>query len=395
MIRLSGLRIKIYDYISSECDTIMNCELINAAILTRLSYFHLNTMVKLYRHFGSATAIMEQRKDLTKLFPSLPRRVVDDLNNVDVMRGRVEEELAYDEAHGVKAVCLNDGDYPYRLKEAPDAPLMLFYKGTANLNARHVINIVGTRHCTRYGEDLIRHFVAGLRALCPDVIVVSGLAYGVDVHAHREALNNGLETVAVLAHGLDTLYPPSHRDIANEIVRHGGLLTEYMTHTKPDKLNFVRRNRIVAGICDATILVESAKKGGGLITTRIAREYNRDVFAFPGAVGATYSEGCNNLIRDNGAGLITSAEDFAKAMGWEGEAQLEKAKSKGIERQIFPDLSDDERKVVDLLKQTNDLRQDIISVKTAIPIGSVIAILFQLEMKGVVKAYAGGTYHLL
>lgn len=373
----------------------MNFELINTAILTRLSYFHLNTMVKLYRHFGSATAIIEQRNDLPKLFPSLPRRVVEDLNSVDVMRGRVEEELAYGGAHGVKALCLNDDGYPYRLKEAPDAPLMLFYKGTADLNARHVVNIVGTRHCTRYGEDLIRRFVADLRALCPNAIVVSGLAYGVDVHAHREALNNGLETVAVLAHGLDTLYPPSHRDIANEIVRHGGLLTEYMTRTKPDKLNFVRRNRIVAGICDATILVESAKKGGGLITTRIAREYNRDVFAFPGAVGAPYSEGCNNLIRDNGAGLITSAEDFVKAMGWGDEAVLEKAKSKGIERHIFPDLSADERKVVDLLRQTNDLRQDIISVKTAIPIGLVIAILFQLEMKGVVKAYAGGTYHLL
>lgn len=231
--------------------------------------------------------------------------------------------------------------------------------------------------------------------MCPDTIIVSGLAYGVDVHAHREALANGMDTVAVLAHGLDTLYPSSHRDTANEMVRHGGLMTEYMTHTKPDKLNFVRRNRITAGICDATILVESAKKGGGLITARIAREYNRDVFAFPGAVGAPYSEGCNNLIRDNEAGLITSAEDFVKAMGWEDEAVLEKARSQGIERQLFPDLSEEERKVVDILGETNDLRQDIISVKTGIPIGNVIAVLFQLEMKGVVKAYAGGTYHLL
>lgn len=370
-------------------------ELLNTAILTRLSYFHLNAMVKLYRHFGSATAIVEQRKDLPKMFPGIPAKLKEDLNNIEAMRGRVEEELEYDFEHGVKVLCLNDDDYPYRLKEAPDAPLMLFYKGTANLNSRHVINIVGTRHCTRYGEDLIRRFVAGLHALCPDTIIVSGLAYGVDVHAHREALANGMDTVAVLAHGLDTLYPSSHRDTANEMVRHGGLMTEYMTHTKPDKLNFVRRNRITAGICDATILVESAKKGGGLITTRIAREYNRDVFAFPGAVGAPYSEGCNNLIRDNEAGLITSAEDFVKAMGWEDEAVLEKARSQGIERQLFPDLSEEERKVVDILGETNDLRQDIISVKTGIPIGNVIAVLFQLEMKGVVKAYAGGTYHLL
>lgn len=370
-------------------------ELLNTAILTRLSYFHLNAMVKLYRHFGSATAIVEQRNDLQKMFPGIPAKLMEDLNNIEAMRGRVEEELEYDFEHGVKVLCLNDDDYPYRLKEAPDAPLMLFYKGTANLNSRHVINIVGTRHCTRYGEDLIRRFVAGLHALCSDTIIVSGLAYGVDVHAHREALANGMDTVAVLAHGLDTLYPSSHRDTANEMVRHGGLLTEYMTHTKPDKLNFVRRNRITAGICDATILVESAKKGGGLITARIAREYNRDVFAFPGAVGAPYSEGCNNLIRDNEAGLITSAEDFVKAMGWEDEAVLEKARSQGIERQLFPDLSEEERRVVDILSETNDLRQDIISVKTGIPIGNVIAVLFQLEMKGVVKAYAGGTYHLL
>ena len=272
---------------------------------------------------------------------------------------------------------------------------MLFYKGTANLNARHIINIVGTRHCTRYGEDLIRAFVRDLHAMVPDTIVVSGLAYGVDIHAHREALANGMDTVAVLAHGLDTLYPPTHRDDANRMVSQGGLITEYMTRTKPDKLNFVRRNRITAGLCDATILVESARKGGGLITTRIAKEYNRDVFAFPGPVGAPYSEGCNNLIRGCGAGLITSAEDFVEDMGWENEATLEKARSKGIERSLFPDLTEDEQKIVGLLKQANDLRQDMISVKTGINAGNLTALLFQLEMKGVVKAYAGGTYHLM
>lgn len=370
-------------------------ELVNTAILTRLSYYHLNTMVELYRQLGSATAILERLGDVAAICPGLPARVADDLRNADVMRSRVEEELAYDAANGIEAICLNDAAYPYRLREAPDAPLMLFYKGTADLNARHIINIVGTRHCTRYGEDLIRRFVADLRQLCPDAVVVSGMAYGVDINAHRQALANGLDTVAVLAHGLDNLYPPVHRDTANEMLRHGGLLTEYMTNTKPDKLNFVRRNRIVAGISDATILVESAAKGGGLITTRIAKEYNRDVFAFPGSVGAPYSEGCNNLIRDNGAALITSAEDFVKAMGWNDAATLQKARSQGIERQMFPELSDDEKKIVGLLSQTNDLRHDLISVKTGIPIGSVMAILFQLEMKGVVKAYAGGTYHLL
>ncbi len=370
-------------------------ERLNTAILTRLSYYHLNTMVELYRRLGSATAIIEHGKELASMFPGLPARIVSDLNDTSRIRDRAEGELAWAEEHGVTVLCLNDDEYPSRLKEAPDAPLMLFYKGNANLNARHIINIVGTRHCTRYGEDLIRAFVRDLRALIPDAIIVSGLAYGVDIHAHREALDNGMKTVAVLAHGLDTLYPTTHRDDANRMVNQGGLVTEYMTHTKPDKLNFVRRNRITAGLCDATILVESARKGGGLITTRIAKEYNRDVFAFPGPVGAPYSEGCNNLIRACGAGLITSAEDFVKDMGWQNEETLEKARSKGIERMLFPDLTEDEQKIVDLLQHANDLRQDMISVKTGINAGTLTALLFQLEMKGVVKAYAGGTYHLM
>ena len=370
-------------------------EVVNTIILTRLSYFHLNVMVELYRRLGSATAIMDRRKELASMFPGLPPRIINDLNDTACIRDRAEEELAWADDHGVKALCLNDEDYPHRLKEAPDAPFMLFYKGNADLNARHIINIVGTRHCTHYGEDLIRAFVRDLRAMVPDTIIVSGLAYGVDIRAHREALANGMDTVAVLAHGLDTLYPPSHRDDANRMVNQGGLITEYMTHTRPDKLNFVRRNRITAGLCDATILVESARKGGGLITTRIAKEYNRDVFAFPGPVGAPYSEGCNNLIRGCGAGLITSAEDFVKDMGWENEATLEKARNNGIERLLFPDLTEDEKKVVCLLQRTNDLRQDVISVRTGINAGAITALLFQLEMKGVVKAYAGGTYHLM
>ena len=373
----------------------MSSELVNTAILARLSFYHLNVMVELYRRMGSATAIIEQRDELSQLFPGLPRRVFDDLRDIDGMRQRAEEELAYDEAHGIRVVCLNDDNYPKRLKQCPDAPLMLFYKGTANLDSRHVISIVGTRRNTRYGEDLIRHFVADLRVLCPDVLIVSGLAYGIDVLAHRNALANGMDTVAVLAQGLDTLYPPSHRDTANEMVRHGGLITEYMTHTKIEKLNFVRRNRITAGLCDATILVESAEKGGGLITTRIAREYHRDVFAFPGPVNAPASVGCNNLIRDCGAGLITSAEDFVNAMGWQDEQVLERARQDGIARDLFPSLTADEQKVVALLRQNNDLRSDTISTQLRLPIGATIALLLQLEMKGVVKAYAGGTYHLL
>lgn len=179
------------------------------------------------------------------------------------------------------------------------------------------------------------------------------------------------------------------------MVRHGGLLTEFMTHTNADKLNFVRRNRIVAGISDACVIVESAPKGGGLITTRISKEYNRDVFAFPGPVGAIYSEGCNRLIRDNGAGLITSADDLLNAMGWADSREVAGIKQAGIALDLFPELSENERLVVKLLQKMNDLQLNIISVKTGIPIGQLSSLLFNLEMKGIVKPYAGGTYHLL
>jgi DNA processing protein len=242
---------------------------------------------------------------------------------------------------------------------------------------------------------LIRRFIADLKAMCPQVLIVSGLAYGVDICAHRESLQNGYETVGVLAHGLDEIYPSCHRDTAKAMIGQGGLLTEYMSQTRSEKINFVKRNRIVAGMSDATVLVESAAKGGGLITCRIAQDYDRSVFAFPGAVGAPYSEGCNALIRDNGAQLITSAADMVAAMGWSTDAQLQQAKAVGIERTLFPDLTEEEQKIVDSLDEMGDLQQNILSVKTNIPIGQLTAILFSLEMKGVVRPLAGGTYHLL
>lgn len=370
-------------------------ELLNTAILTRLSYFNLNAMVALYRELGSATAIVEQRKELARMYPGIPQKVMEALRDIDTVRQRAEEELEYDEKHNIRTLCLNDEAYPMRLRECPDAPLMLFYKGTADLNAQRIINIVGTRHSTAYGEDLVRRLVADLRVKCPGIVIVSGLAYGIDVCAHRHALQNNIDTIGVLAHGLDNLYPPRHRDVANAMVTRGGLLTEFMTHTNADRLNFVRRNRITAGISDACILVESARKGGGLITTRISRDYNRDVFAFPGAVGAVYSEGCNNLIRDNGAGLITSADDFLNAMGWDDERAVVAARHAGIERNLFPDLSPEEAKVVALLRKLNDIQLNIISVRTDIPVGKLTSLLLGMEMKGIVKPYAGGTYHLL
>jgi len=369
-------------------------KLLDTAILTRLSYFHLPAMVELLRHFGSATAIVEQAKDLPDMFPGMPRRLKEALGDIDTIRPRAEEELAFCEEHGISMLCLGDDDYPQRLKDCVDAPLMLFYKGTADLNSKHIINIVGTRHATPYGRDIIHNLVGDLSQLCPDVVVVSGLAYGIDICAHRECLQHGLDTVGVLAHGLDDLYPPAHRDTAHEMLSHGGLLTEFMTHTRADKMNFVRRNRITAGLCDATILVESAKKGGGLITCRISSEYGRDTFTFPGPVGAPYSEGCNNLIRNHGAQLITSAHDLLESLGWEHAAEEQQRRRQGVQRQIFPTLTDDEQKIADLLRKTNDLQLNIISARTGLAIPQATSSLFSMEMKGVVRPLVGGTYHL-
>ena len=303
--------------------------------------------------------------------------------------------MAYCDQHHIRILTIDNEDYPRRLADTIDAPLALFYIGNGNLNERRTVNIVGTRRCTAYGKDVIARLVGQLHALCPDMMIFSGLAYGIDICAHRAALQNNMPTVGVLAHGLDTIYPSSHRHTAVEMIEHGGLLTEYFTHTQPVARNFIQRNRIVAGCADATILVESAAKGGGLITCNIARSYGRDVFAVPGPVNATYSEGCNNLIRDNGAALISSAEDLVKAMGWDDDERLTKAQQQGIQRELFPDLSAEERNIVEALQKSNDLQVNLIAVKTGMDMGTLSATLFGLEMKGLVKLMAGGTYHLI
>ena len=370
-------------------------EILNTILLTRLNYFSLAGMLELYKRVGSATLIMEHKNDIRDILPDASDKLVSAIKNCDEARSRAEVELEYDLRYGIEPIPMNDDRYPQRLKDCDDAPLMLFYKGNADLNQQRVINIVGTRQCTPYGEDLIRRFISDLKQLSPRVLIVSGLAYGVDINAHRQALANGYDTVGVLAHGLDDLYPTRHRETALQMIEHGGLLTEFLTQTNADKINFVRRNRIVAGMSDACILVESKSHGGGLITTEISQAYGRDVFAFPGRVGDAYSEGCNNLIRSNGAGLITSAADFVKDMGWQDDATLMRAKQQGIERSLFPELSPEEQLIVDILSKTNDLQINLISVKTNIDITRLTSLLFTMEMKGIIKTLAGGMYHLL
>ena len=373
----------------------MDQEIFYTMALTRLTNFNYQQALELYKVVGSAQLLFEHRNEIGDIIKDASPRLVEALKDWNEPMRRAEAEIRFMEEHRIRALTLTSDDYPQRLTECPDAPIIIYYTGNADLNQTRIISIIGTRRMTTYGEDLIRRFVRDLRQYCPEVLIVSGLAYGVDICAHRQALENGYPTVGVLAHGLDQIYPYRHRDTAARMLNHGGLLTEFMTQTNADKPNFVRRNRIVAGIADATILIESGARGGGLITAEIAQSYARAVFAFPGNVGQPYSEGCNNLIRDNGAGLISNAEDFVKAMGWLDETRRQQAFADGIERNLFPDLSPEEQQIVVLLQQTNDLQLNIITVKTGIPIGRLTALLFQLEMKGVVKPLAGGIYHLL
>jgi DNA processing protein len=348
----------------------------------------------LFEKMGTATEIFEQRHNLRDIFPDASKSTLEALALMDTHLKRAEEELAFAQAGHIQCIGYNDENYPARLRECPDAPILLYYRGTASLNARHIISMVGTRQITAYGKDLCQQFVKELKNLCPDTLIVSGLAYGVDIHCHRAALEQKMETIGVLAHGLDQIYPRFHRDTAVQMVCQGGLLTEFPSLSNADKRNFVQRNRIVAGMTDATIVIESAKKGGSLITAEIAESYGRDVFAFPGRIGDTYSEGCNNLIQNNRAGLITCAEDFVKAMGWETACNLKKQLNEGLQQELFPDLTEEEQRIVNALTGTDSKQINILTVETALPISKLTSLLFNLEMKGIVRLLSGGCYRL-
>lgn len=370
-------------------------ETLSMMVLARIGYYNLSAVRRLYDRAGSASVLLDHAANIRDIDPEASPKLASLFNDWQCHVERAEEEYKWDKAHGVTPLCLSDDRYPQRLRECQDAPLVLFYQGNTDLNQAKVISIVGTRHCTLYGQDIIRHFIRDLRTYLPRVLIVSGLAYGVDICAHRGALDNGFETAAVLAHGLDELYPPRHKATAEQMKGQGALLTEFFTCTNADKRNFVRRNRIVAGISDATILVESAAHGGGLITCGMANDYNRDVFAFPGPVNAEYSEGCNNLIRDNGAQLISNAADFVKLKGWENEAKLREAQTKGIERELFPELSSEEKQVTATLRTHGDLDVSSLARLSGVSFATLSPMLFSLEMKGVVKPLPGGRVHLL
>lgn len=369
-------------------------EILHCLALQQLPGVGLVSARLLYDVFGNATDVFARKDELVHYTQPAQRRLIKQLDCPEAFR-RAEQELVFAQKNGIDVICIGDRRYPSRLRECPDAPLVLFFKGDTNLNALRVVSLVGTRNATDYGRQLCNDFIRDLKALCPEVLVVSGLAYGIDIAAHRAALEHQLPTVGVLAHGLDRIYPAVHRKTAVDMLEQGGLLTEYMTGTNPDRQNFVQRNRIVAGMADATIVVESAAKGGALITAGLATDYHRDCFAFPGRIGDPYSVGCNALVRDNKAALILSAEDFVKAMSWDIVSTSRQA-PEAIQRQLFLDLTPEEEALVAALRPHRDgLQINMLVVEADIPINRASAMLFELEMKGVVRALAGGVYKVV
>lgn len=367
-----------------------NDEIISSIALTQCPGVGYITAKRLVENLGSASEVFRCHKDLPRLFPGIHPAVVKALDNPAAFE-RASREMGFAEKHGVACLTLKDEAYPSRLRECEDAPIVLFYKGNVNLNRLHVINMVGTRKATDYGRQFCAGFLRDLAVLCPDVLVVSGLAYGIDIRAHLEAMANGLSTVGVLAHGLDRIYPPVHRNTAAEMVSCGGLLTEYLSGALPDRHNFINRNRIVAGMCDATIVVESAYKGGALITAGLAGSYNRECFAVPGRIDDRTSQGCNCLIRQQKACLLESAESFMEMMGWHAAGKV----AKNVQREFFPDLDADEERVVQALRRDKEMHINTLVVETDLPINRMSALLFELELKGVVRPLAGGNYRLI
>lgn len=369
-------------------------ELRNALILVWTSRFNTSLAARLMLAAGSATAVTDAAGDLRDLLPGCPQRLIDGMKDTSAAQRKADEEMEFGVRNSVKTLLITSEGYPRRLAQCEDAPPLLFVRGTACLDAPRVVSIVGTRRCTPYGQDCVSRLVRELSDAAGGALIVSGLAYGIDICAHRAALSAGLDTAAVLAHGLDNLYPPAHRETAESMLRQGALVTEFFTKTNPDRMNFLRRNRIVAGLADATVVAESAYKGGALATARIAASYNRDVFAFPGRVGDAASEGCNNLIRDNRAALITSAADLSAAMMWQEQPRAELMRRRGIERTLFPELTADEQTIVSLLSEDNDQQVNTLTVRSGMTPGQLASLLFSLEMKGVVRCLAGAVYHL-
>ncbi len=343
----------------------------------------------LVSYFGNAEAIFNAPKAKLMKVPGIGEKTVSQMDLATVLT-KAEAELKYIEKNNIDVLFYTDSRYPKRLKNCNDSPVLLYSKGNANLNMPRVISIVGTRNATEYGKQLCKQLIEELAPY--NILVVSGLALGIDVAAHKDCLKYSVPTVGVLGHGLDRMYPGQNRSTAEKMVENGGLLSEYPSGTIPDRENFPQRNRIVAGMADATIVIEAGIKGGALITAEIANSYNRDVFAFPGRVGDDYSEGCNFLIRNNKAALLTGAADLAYSLGWEKPGNGGHV----TEQLTLPiDLSAEEQLIFSILQQHKGaIGIDDLSIKTQMPTSVLAMNLLNMEMQGFLRSMPGKMYKI-
>lgn len=342
---------------------------------------------KLIAYCGGVEGVFKEKKNTLIKIPGVGQTIAASIVSADVFN-RAEEEVKFVEKNSIKPLFYLDDGYPNRLKHCSDSPVMLYYKGTADLNNSYVLAVVGTRRCTEYGKKVCRQIIHDLKH--HNILIVSGLAYGIDYCAHKSALEFDLPTVGVVAHGLDMLYPSAHKSMAEKMIINGGLLTEFMSKTNPDKENFPKRNRIVAGMVDAVLVAETAERGGALITAEIANSYNRDVFAVPGRIDDAISKGCNYLIRTNKAALVESAANIEYLMGWEI-----KKKMAGRQQKLFVELSGEEKCLFDLLNTHNTLPIDELTYQSNLPMSIVAATLLGLEFQGLVKCMPGKIYQIV
>jgi DNA processing protein len=365
----------------------MHKELLYQIALTLVPNIGDATAKALIDHFGNAEAVFHAS-----------RKQLDELEGIGSVRAnsiktftdfrRAEEEISFIKKYKITPLFLTDKNYPQRLLNCYDSPPLLYYKGNADLNSSRIVAIVGTRNNNEYGKNITEKLVDQLAN--EDVIIVSGLAFGIDSIAHKNSLKNNIPTVGVLAHGLDRVYPAQNASMAKQMISCGGLLTEFKSNTNPDKPNFPGRNRIVAGISDAVIVVESGIKGGSLITAELANGYNKDVFAFPGRADDTKSAGCNYLIKNNKAMLITSAEDVLENMGWKES----KKKTVKKQRELFIEFSSEEKVVVDILQTQEQVHIDDLYFKSKLSSSAVAQALLMLEMQGIVASLPGKMYRI-
>lgn len=369
----------------------MTDELIHKIAISLIPGIGSITAKSLIAYTGSAEQVFREKESVLRQIPGVGSILAKNIINSEVM-SRAGREVEFLQKNNVNVLFYLDDDYPQRLLGCSDAPVILYVKGNPSLNCSKVISIVGTRHATDYGRKVVDQFISVLADRGYRIIIVSGLAYGIDIQSHKSALRTGIPTVAVLGHGLETVYPSMHAAIAKEMTdNQGGLISDFLSNSPIERTNFLRRNRIIAGLSDATIVVESAKKGGALVTADIANSYNRDVFAFPGKVGDPYSEGCHFLIKSNRAVLIETVSDLEYVMNWSAAQSLADA----VQPCLFYDYNPDEKLIVDLLRSEGSTAIDQICIKTALPMNKVSPTLLNLEFAGIVKGLPGKVFKII